>query len=59
MEIRETALKSLPAGYILPMISRNIEKEFTKIVDEYLIEVYRNTLEIPTVSEGKFLNGNY
>ena len=41
------------------MISRNIEKEFTKIVDEYLIEVYRNTLEIPTVSEGKFLNGNY
>jgi len=49
----------LPAGYILPMISRNIEKEFTKIVDEYLIEVYRNTLEIPTVLEGKFLNGIY
>ena len=41
------------------MISRNIEKEFTKIVDEYLIEVYRNTLEIPTVLEGKFLNGIY
>ena len=59
MEIRGTALKSLPAGYILPMISRNIEKAFTKIVDEDLIEVYRSTLGIPTISEGKFLNEDY
>ena len=41
------------------MISRNIEKAFTKIVDEDLIEVYRSTLGIPTISEGKFLNEDY
>ena len=59
LEIGGTALNSLPAGYILPLTSENIEKTFVKIVEKDLIEVYGSTLGIPTVSESKFLNGNY
>ena len=59
LEIRGTALNSLPAGYILPITSRNIEKAFVRIVDKDLKEVYGSTLGILTVSESEFLNGNY
>ena len=59
LEIGGTALNSLPAGYILPLTSENIEKAFVKIVEKDLIEVYGSTLGILTVSESEFLNGNY
>ena len=59
MEIRGTALRDLPAGYILPITSKNIKTAFAKIVDEDLIAVYGSTLGILTVSESEFLNGNY
>ena len=59
LEIRGTALKNLPAGYILPITSRNIEKAVTKIVDKDLIEVYGSTLGVPTVSEEEFLDEDY
>ena len=59
LEIRGTALNSLPAGYILPITSRNIEKAFVRIVDKDLKEVYGSTLGILTVSESEFLNENY
>ena len=59
MEIRGTALNSLPAGYILPITSRNIKKAFARIVDKDLKEVYGSTLGVPTVSEDEFLNEDY
>ena len=59
LEIRGTALKNLPAGYILPITSRNIEKAVTKIVDKDLVEVYGSTLGVPTVSEEEFLDEDY
>ena len=59
LEIRGTALNSLPAGYILPITSRNVEKAFVRIVDKDLKEVYGSTLEVPTVSEDAFLNEDY
>ena len=59
MEIRGTALNSLPAGYILPITSRNIEKAFVRIVDKDLKEVYGSTSGVPTVSEDEFLNEDH
>ena len=59
LEIRGTALKNLPAGYILPITSKNIEKAAAQIVDEDLIEVYGSTLGVPTVSEDEFLDEDY
>ena len=59
LEIRGTALKNLPAGYILPITSKNIEKAVTKIVDKDLVEVYGSTLGVPTVSEEEFVRDSY
>ena len=59
LEIRGTALNSLPAGYILPITSRNIKKAFARIVDKDLKEVFCSTLGVPTVYEDDFLNDDY
>ena len=59
LEIRGTALNSLPAGYILPLTSENIEKAFVKIVEKDLIEVYGSTLGVTTVSEEEFITPSF
>jgi len=59
LEIRGTALRDLPAGYILPITSKNIKTAFAKIVDEDLIAVYGSTLGVATVSEEEFISPSF
>lgn len=59
LQVRGTALRDLPAGYILPITSRNIETAFAKIVDEDLIAVYGSTLGVTTVSEEEFITPSF
>ena len=59
MQIRGTAYKNLPDGFILPITSKNIKEHGAKIVDEDLVEVYGSTLGVPTVSEDEFLDEDY
>ena len=58
MQLRGTAYKNLPDGFILPITSKNIKDNlpYAKIVDEDLVEVYGSTLGVPTVSEEEFLD---
>ena len=59
MQMRGTAYKNLPDGFILPITSKNIKEQGAKIVDEDLVEVYGSTLGVPTVSEEEFLDEEY
>lgn len=59
MQMRGTAYKNLPDGFILPITSKNIKEHGAKIVDEDLVEVYGSTLGVPTVSEEEFLDEEY
>ena len=59
LQSRGTALKDLPAGYILPITSRNIEIAFAKIIDKDLIAVYGSTLGVATVSEEEFISPSF
>ena len=59
MQMRGTAYKNLPDGFILPITSKNIKEQGAKIVDEDLVEVYGSTLGVPTVSEEEFLDEDY
>ena len=59
MQLRGTAYKNLPDGFILPITSKNIKEQGAKIVDEDLVEVYGSTLGVPTVSEEEFLDEDY
>ncbi|NWO18316.1 hypothetical protein [Leptotrichia sp. oral taxon 223] len=61
MQMRGTAYKNLPDGFILPITSKNIKDHlpYAKIVDEDLVEVYGSTLGVPTVSEEEFLDEDY
>ena len=59
MQMRRTAYKNLPDGFILPITSKNIKEQGAKIVDEDLVEVYGSTLGAPTVSEDEFLDKDY
>ena len=61
MQMRGTAYKNLPDGFILPITSKNIKDNlpYAKIVDEDLVEVYGSTLGVPTVSEEEFVRDNY
>ena len=55
---RGTVFKNAPAGYILPITSKNINETAVKIADKDLIEVYGSTSGIST-NGGYGSNGNY
>ena len=59
LQARGSSLKNAPAGYILPITSKNIKVTFAKIVDKDLKAVYGIALGVPTVSEEEFIGDGY